>query len=93
MSWYQIPQKSYSDDRTTEKRPKSQMRYMKKEHFREQDKTAKHKCSQCIRTDAKKYKISGNDFRWMCPLCLAKHKRKDEPEKPHFTKASQLNQD
>lgn len=88
MSFYPIPQKAYADDRPTEKRAPTV--YMKKEHFRKSDKTKKHRCSQCERTDARKYDVSENESRWLCPSCVVRHNRCDEKERPHFVKASEL---
>ena len=55
-----------------------------------QNKTKKHKCSQCERTDAIRYPISEKEVRWLCPDCVTKHQRKDDKEKPNFIKANKL---
>jgi len=53
-------------------------------------KTKPHNCSQCPRTDAKKYPVSGKEFRWLCPACLIKNNNRDKIEKPNFIRASKL---
>lgn len=53
-------------------------------------KSTSHKCSLCIRKDAKKYHISLDEVRWLCPLCVMKHKNKNTSEKPHFISARKL---
>lgn len=68
----------------------SQRTYMKKEKFRKQDKTQHHKCSQCIRKDAIKVKVSEKEVRWLCPVCIRKNNNRDAIEKPNFIKASVL---
>lgn len=55
-----------------------------------QHKSPNHKCSQCTRTDAKKYPISEKEVRWLCPVCVNKNKNKNSKEKPNFIKASKL---
>lgn len=55
-----------------------------------QHKSLNHKCSQCIRTDAKKYTISEKETRWLCIVCVNKFKNKDVKEKPNFIRASML---
>ena len=55
-----------------------------------QYKSPNHKCSQCIRKDAKKHFISEKECRWLCSVCIIKNKNKNVPEKPNFIKASQL---
>ena len=55
-----------------------------------QHRTPKHKCSQCQRTDAKKYSIGPKDARWLCVVCVAKHNNKSSIEKPNFVCASKL---
>jgi len=55
-----------------------------------QYRTLNHKCSQCIRTDAKKYYLTQKECRWLCPVCVIKNKNKYTKEKPNFLKASQL---
>lgn len=55
-----------------------------------QHKSPKHKCSQCPRTDAKKYFISEKEIRWLCIVCVNKNKNKDSKEKPNFIQASKL---
>ena len=62
----------------------------KKIRLPSQYKTIKHKCSQCIRTDAKKYKISIKEVRWLCPVCVLKNKKMDLKEKPNFVSARKL---
>lgn len=88
MSFYHIPQKLYADDRPPDKKPK--ITYMKKEHFRKQDKTKIHKCSQCTRKDARQYFITEKESRWLCPVHVMSYNKRDEKEKPHFIKASNL---
>ncbi len=55
-----------------------------------QHKTLNHKCSQCRRTDAKKYQLTPKEYRWLCPVCITKNKNKDSTEKPHFISARKL---
>lgn len=55
-----------------------------------QHKTLNHKCSQCIRTDAKKYFISEKEARWLCIMCVNKHNNKNIKENTNFVKASKL---
>ncbi len=55
-----------------------------------QHKSLNHKCSQCNRTDAKKYSISEREVRYLCPICLNKNQRKNIKEVPHFVRASRL---
>jgi len=55
-----------------------------------QHKSPNHKCSQCQRTDAKKYPLTEKEVRWLCPLCVIKNKNKDIKEIPNFVKASRL---
>ena len=55
-----------------------------------QHRTLNHKCSQCSRTDAKKYYISEKECRWLCPVCVIKNKNRDSKEKVDFIKASRL---
>ncbi len=55
-----------------------------------QYRSTNHKCSQCIRTDAKKYYLTEKEIRWLCPVCVIKNKNKDLKEKVNFLKASQL---
>jgi hypothetical protein len=55
-----------------------------------QHKTQRHKCSQCIRNDAKKYQLTQKECRWLCPVCFTKNKNKDSHEKPHFISAKKL---
>ena len=55
-----------------------------------QYRTLKHKCSQCIRTDAKKYYIGEKEVRWLCPVCVIKNNNKNSKETPNFVKASRL---
>jgi len=59
-------------------------------HLPTQYRTIKHKCSQCTRTDAKKYSISEKEVRWLCPVCVYRNTNKDAKEKPNFIKASKL---
>ena len=49
-----------------------------------------HKCSQCTRTDAKKYYLTEKEVRWICPECVMKNNNRNSKEKPNFIKASQL---
>lgn len=53
-------------------------------------KTISHKCSQCTRTDARKYPISEKESRWLCPVHVNQHNQRDIKERPHYVKASQL---
>lgn len=62
----------------------------KKVRLPTQYRTLNHKCSQCIRTDAKKYYLTKKECRWLCPICVIKNKNKNSKEKPNFLKASQL---
>ncbi len=62
----------------------------KKVRLPTQYRTLNHKCSQCIRTDAKKYYLTEKECRWLCPVCVIKNKNKYTKEKPNFLKASQL---
>ena len=62
----------------------------KKVTFPTQHRTPNHKCSQCTRTDAKKYYLTGKDVRWLCPVCVNKNKNRDSKEKVDFIKASRL---
>ncbi len=55
-----------------------------------QHKTPNHKCSQCSRTDAKKYYLTKKECRWLCFVCVIKNKNRDTKEKPNFVKASRL---
>ena len=55
-----------------------------------QYKSPNHNCSQCSRTDAKKYQISTKECRWLCIVCLKKNNNKNSIEKPNFIKASKL---
>lgn len=55
-----------------------------------QYRTTKHKCSQCTRTDAKKYSISEKEVRWLCLVCVNKNKTKDCKEMVNFIPASKL---
>lgn len=55
-----------------------------------QHKTHNHKCSQCIRTDAKQYSISEKDTRWLCMVCVNQYNQQFNKEKPNFVKASLL---
>ena len=63
--------------------------YMKKVGFRKQDKTISHKCSQCTRVDAKKYRISEKEVRWLCPVHFDKFTN-ITIEKPNFLKAKHI---
>ena len=53
------------------------------------DKIKQDKCSQCQRKDARRYQISQNEVRWLCPVhyVLFTHVEK---EKPHFIKAKDI---
>ena len=62
----------------------------KKVRLPTQLKTIPHNCSQCPRKDAKQYHISTKETRWLCPICVNKHQRKDDKEKPNFVRASKL---
>jgi len=63
----------------------------KKARLPSQYRTTKHKCSQCTRTDAKKYSISEREFRWLCPVCVIKNKNRDSIESTvNFLRASRL---
>lgn len=62
----------------------------KKTKLPSQYRTTKHKCSQCIRTDAVKYSISEKEVRWLCPVCVIRNNNKNTKEKPNFVKASKL---
>jgi len=62
----------------------------KKVRYPTQHRTQKHKCSQCIRTDAKKYYLTEKECRWLCPVCISKNKNRDTKEKTNFIKATQL---
>jgi len=62
----------------------------KKITFPTQHRTRKHKCSQCIRTDARKYYLTGKDVRWLCPVCIIKNNNRDSKEVSNFVKASRL---
>ncbi len=55
-----------------------------------QHRSPNHKCSQCIRKDAKKYHIGPKEVRWLCPECVIKNKNSNLREKPNFVKASNL---
>ena len=55
-----------------------------------QHKSPNHKCSQCQRTDAKKYSISQKEVRWLCPECVIKNTNSNSKEKPHFVSARKL---
>ena len=55
-----------------------------------QHRTPKHKCSQCSRTDAKKYYLTEKEVRWLCPVCVIKNKNRDSKEKPNFVRALRL---
>jgi len=55
-----------------------------------QHKSPNHQCSQCQRSDAKKYHLTEKEVRWLCPLCVIKNKNKDIREIPNFVKASRL---
>jgi len=55
-----------------------------------QHRTLNHKCSQCTRTDAKKYYLTEKECRWLCPVCVIKNKNKNSKEKTNFVKASKL---
>ena len=55
-----------------------------------QHKSPNHKCSQCTRTDAKKYQITLKECRWLCIVCLKKNNNKNSIEKPNFVRASKL---
>jgi len=55
-----------------------------------QHRTPNHKCSQCTRTDAKKYYLTEKEVRWLCPVCVIKNKNRDSKEIPNFVKASRL---
>lgn len=63
---------------------------LKKAKLPTQYRTTKHKCSQCPRTDAKKYSISEKEVRWLCPVCVIRNKNKDSKEIPNFIPASKL---
>lgn len=80
----------YAMEQQALRRIPSQRTYMKKEKFRKQDKTQHHKCSQCIRKDAIKVKVSAKEVRWLCPVCIKRNNNRDEIEKPNFIKASVL---
>ena len=62
----------------------------KKVRLPTQYRTLNHKCSQCTRTDAKKYYLTEKETRWLCPICIRKNQNKNTKEKPNFLKASQL---
>lgn len=53
-------------------------------------KTKRHSCSQCPSNDASKFAISEKEVRWLCPNCVQKALRKNDKEKPHFVRGSQL---
>jgi len=55
-----------------------------------QHKSPNHKCSQCTRTDAKRYTISEKEVRWLCIVCVNRNKNKNVTEKPNFIRASKL---
>ena len=55
-----------------------------------QHRSPNHKCSQCTRTDAKKYYLTEKEVRWLCPVCIIKNKNKNSKEKPNFVRASRL---
>jgi hypothetical protein len=54
-----------------------------------QSKSSTRKCSQCTRKDARKYRISEKEIRWLCPIHYAIFTLVED-EKPHFVKASKL---
>ncbi len=62
----------------------------KKVRLPSQHKSPNYKCSQCARTDAKKYYVSEKEIRYLCLVCLNKNKNKDSKEPAHFLKASRL---
>ena len=55
-----------------------------------QHRSRNHKCSQCTRTDAKKYHLTEKEVRWLCPVCIIIHQNKNRKEKPNFIRASKL---
>lgn len=64
---------------------------LKKTRLPKANKTQRHNCSQCPRTDAKRYPISEKEVRWLCIECVIKFQNQHEKgAKPHFIKASKL---
>jgi transposase-like protein len=54
------------------------------------NKTSTHKCSQCPNKNAKKYRLTPKEFRWLCYDCIIKFNNRNSIEKPNFVKASKL---
>jgi len=69
---------------------KNQSKYMKKTKLPTEFKTKPHNCSQCPRKDTKKYYLTEDEVRWLCPVCILKNNNRDKIEKPHFIRASKL---
>ena len=63
--------------------------YSPKTRLPTQERTRKHKCSQCERTDAKLLSL-GHDKRWLCIVCIKRHNARAEKETPNFVRASDL---
>lgn len=55
-----------------------------------QHKSPNHNCAHCTRKDAKKYKISTKEVRWLCPVCVIKNKNKNTQEKSNFISAKKF---
>ena len=62
----------------------------KKVRLPTQHKSLNHKCSLCVRKDAKQFSISEKETRWLCVVCVARFQNKDTIEKPNFIRASML---
>lgn len=77
--------------RKSDYKEKNQKNVMKKTKLPTQDKTKKHKCSQCIRMDAGLVTISENEKLWLCPVHIEKFKAQFKEEtKVNFVKAGRL---
>ena len=62
----------------------------KKVRLPTQCRSLNHKCSLCVRKDAKQYSISEKETRWLCIVCVARFQNKNTVEKPNFIRASKL---
>jgi rubrerythrin len=70
---------------------KSQTRYMTKTKIPTQNKTRRHRCSRCHRTDATRYPLNETESRWLCPDCKRRYDAQFSSEsKVNFVRASKL---